>query len=206
MKIKLSFITIVTILSGAVVLLGYFIQAEAMANVQLAMLEWAVILAATAALVGIISLLGVHFRKFFKKGKRDIYSPILILSCLGTFIYGLYLGPSSTSYQYIVTSIQKPVETSLLALLAVSLALVSLQLLRRRKDLMAIIFVLAVIVFLFEYSGFLTTIRSPLVSYIVSALNRLPLAGARGILIGIALGSLLTGIRIMIGSERPLGK
>jgi hypothetical protein len=37
----------------------------------------------------------------------------------------------------------------------------------------------------------------------LSALNSLPVAGARGILLGVALGSLTTGLRILIGADRP---
>jgi hypothetical protein len=35
--------------------------------------------------------------------------------------------------------------------------------------------------------------------------QRLASAGARGILIGVALGTLTTGLRILFGSDRPYG-
>jgi hypothetical protein len=41
------------------------------------------------------------------------------------------------------------------------------------------------------------------VKEIVSVLNRLPVAGGRGILLGIALGSLVAGLRVLMGADRP---
>jgi hypothetical protein len=43
----------------------------------------------------------------------------------------------------------------------------------------------------------------PLSSGFYGTFNRLPIAGARGILLGIALGSVTTGLRILLGADRP---
>ena len=38
---------------------------------------------------------------------------------------------------------------------------------------------------------------------VTAFLQRLPVAGARGILLGIALGSLTTGLRVLLAADRP---
>ncbi len=69
---------------------------------------------------------------------------------------------------------------------------------------MAVVFVISTIVFLVIGSGFLSIgTQMPVVRDIMGALNMLPIAGARGILLGIALGGLTTGLRILMGADRP---
>ena len=69
---------------------------------------------------------------------------------------------------------------------------------------MGFVFFLSVVLFLVLNSGVLAfTADIPLLTSLLSAFHQVPAAGARGMLLGIALGSLVTGIRILIGSEKP---
>jgi hypothetical protein len=69
---------------------------------------------------------------------------------------------------------------------------------------MGFCFFIAVIIFLLLNSGVLSFLSGiPPLQELVSGVSQVPIAGARGILIGVALGSLLTGIRIWLGSDRP---
>jgi hypothetical protein len=62
------------------------------------------------------------------------------------------------------------------------------------------------VLFLVTGSGVLTGLSDiPLLKSVLAGLNALPVAGARGILLGIALGSLTTGLRILTGTDRPYG-
>ena len=103
-----------------------------------------------------------------------------------------------------LTSIQVPLEASLMAVLAITLAYSSLRLLQSQHNLMGFCFFIAVIIFLLLNSGVLSFLSGiPPLQELVSGVSQVPIAGARGILIGVALGSLLTGIRIWLGSDRP---
>jgi hypothetical protein len=52
----------------------------------------------------------------------------------------------------------------------------------------------------------LFTVNLPLIGEIRSWIVSVPaLGGARGILLGIALGTIATGLRILMGSDRPYG-
>ena len=91
-----------------------------------------------------------------------------------------------------------------MALLAVTLTFASLKLLQRQRNWMGIIFFFTVIIFLILNSGlFSFTDNIPILRNMLSGLQMIPTAGARGILLGVALGSLATGIRILIGADRP---
>ena len=94
--------------------------------------------------------------------------------------------------------------TTLMALLAVSLAYSCLRLLQKRQGVMAIVFLISTLVFLVLLSGYMPMSSDlPIVSSTLGFMNRLPMAGARGILLGVALGSLTTGLRILLGADRP---
>lgn len=91
-----------------------------------------------------------------------------------------------------------------MAVLAITLAYASLRFLQRQRNWMGITFFIATLFFFLINSGvFSFSADLPVLRTIVSAAHQLPVAGARGILLGIALGSLATGIRILIGADRP---
>ena len=91
-----------------------------------------------------------------------------------------------------------------MALLAVVLTMASFRLFQRRRGLLPIVFAVSVLVFLLLNSGLLHSQQEiPFIAWILDAIHSLPVAGARGILLGIALGSLLAGLRILLGAERP---
>jgi hypothetical protein len=197
--------TAVAIAIGLIVLLGYFLPAPPLQTIRIILLGWAGTLAGVLLLIGVFNLIGVHWRRFTRSKPADYYSPYLIATFLITLVAGLWLGPGSSQFQRVVSAIQVPIETSLLAILAISLSVASLSLLKSRKNLMMIVFTFSVALFLLVGSGFLTGLSEsiPLFGSLLAALNRLPLAGIRGILLGIALGSLVTGLRILLGVDRP---
>ncbi len=202
---RAPFAAAVAIAVGLVILAGYFApMPEALGLVRATLLGWAVILAAVAGLVGVINLTAAHWRKLTRSKTRDPYSLLVILGFVATVAAGIWFKPGSPEFRQVVLSIQAPVETSLMAMLAVSLAYACLRLLQKRRGAMGMIFFVSVIVFLLLGSGLSAALQNlPGIGELVMVINRLPLAGARGILLGVALGSLMTGIRILMGADRP---
>jgi hypothetical protein len=189
---------------GIIVLLGYFLAVPVVQDLRVILLGWAVSLAAIAALVGVVNLILVHFRRLSAPQGKDFYSLFFIIAFIATLVFGLLLGTADPGYQTAIIAIIVPIETSLMAILAVSLAYACLRLLQRRKGVMPIIFLVSTLVFLLFSGGFLAIGNQvPILKEIQSVINWLPAAGARGILLGIALGSLTTGIRILMGADRP---
>jgi hypothetical protein len=202
---KSPFALIVAIGTGIVILLGYFIPNPALTEIRTPMLNWAVILSGVAGLVAIIHLVfKIHWEKVKMEGLSQWFSLVVVVSFLLTLVAGLFLEPTNPTFQKVVTFIQTPIESTLLAILAVTLSFSSLKLLQRQRNWMGIIFFTTVITFLVINSGLLSfTDRIPVLRDFLSALQMIPSAGARGIVLGVALGSLATGIRILIGSDRP---
>jgi membrane-associated HD superfamily phosphohydrolase len=202
--------TAIAIASGVLVLAGYFFAQKAdgqpslLIDIRLTLLNWAIILAGFAIFIGILSMFQVHFKKIQKKEKGSVYSLLLIISLAATFLFGL-VKPGQV--EIVFTTVQLPVEASLMALLTVTLTYASIRLLRRRLNLLSIIFLVTALLiligtaplpFLGDLPGFSDWVR-PFIAQVMAA------AGARGSLIGVALGTLTTGLRILLGADRPYG-
>jgi hypothetical protein len=89
-------------------------------------------------------------------------------------------------------------------MISISLAYAAFLFIRQRKGWVNTVFIVSVVFFLLANSWFLVWGQSiPVLSEIISAIQKIPLAGSRGVLIGISLGSLITGLRILTGIDRP---
>ena len=213
MNIKLNALvsTAIAIGVGIIVLAGYFIPS--ITNIRFALLRTGLVLAAVALLVGIINLLTVHFKKMGADNENSGYSLILVIALLLTLVIGIIdmvqsylLGhPNFLMTNWIFTYIQLPIETSLLAVTAVSLTYAAASILRKRMDIFSITFFFVILlVLLGSFSIPPTTL--PFLHVIRDWIVRVPaLGGARGLLLGIALGTITTGIRILMGADRPYG-
>ncbi len=196
------FTAVIAIATGIIVLSGYFIpQLEPF---RLILINWAIIIAGMAALVGIFNLAAVQVEKIRARQKGSTYAVLLVLSLFGTFAAGVILGPEHLSMRLAADAIIVPVEASLMAILAVTLIYASIRLLRRRVDVMSIVFLVAALVFLFFI---MPTPFGPIPGdqVMINFLGIVSRGGARGLLIGIALGTLLTGLRVLFGVDRPYG-
>lgn len=224
MKFRAPFAAAMAIAFGLVVLLGYFIPTEtsttSLRNLLVLrswIIGWAVTLAAFATLVGIFGLVSAHWRKLRARRNPDRYSLFMLAAFIIVFIIGVlqYLSGDArdaADFQLVVNAIQVPVEASLMAILAVTLTLAAIGLFRRRMGLLPVVFLVSILLFLLLNSGLLASISfaMPLpggdeitMADILTMIQYLPVAGARGILLGIALGSLMAGLRILFGADRP---
>ena len=203
-KMRAPIPTAIAIAFGLVVLVGYFIPDPTLGLIRSMIISWAVILAAVAALIGITNLVSVHTRRASEKTERDPYSIVLLVGFVLALLFGLWLGPADTGYQKAVLAVQVPVEASLMAVLALVLSFASLKLMQNHKGWLGLVFLISTVIFLFLGSGVVSGLQGvPFLQDVIALVNRLPIAGARGILIGIALGSLTAGLRILIGADRP---
>ena len=204
--------TVVAIGVGIIVLAGYFIPS--LINIRFILLRAGLVLAAVALLVGIINLITVHIKKLGADSENSGYSLILVIALLATLIIGIFdmvqtylVGkPNFQMTSWIFTNIQLPIETSLLAVTAVSLTYAAASILRKRMDLFSIVFFFVVLLVLLG-SFSIPPATLPFLHVIRDWIMRVPaLGGARGLLLGIALGTITTGIRILMGTDRPYGE
>ncbi|TET97890.1 MAG: hypothetical protein E3J30_07770 [Anaerolineales bacterium] len=205
--------------TGIIVLLGYFVQLDPIPadgllrnifELRLLIMGWAVLLAAVSLGIGLFNLFLVHWTKVSEQGTGWKYSALLIVTFVVTLILGLAFGPDSRVVLFLFNSIQLPVETSLIALLAITLSLAGFRLVAQRRDLISLVFVGTALLVLIGsgpgilstenlFFGFFAGLRNWLVQVVASG-------GARGILLGVALGSIVTGLRVLLAVDRPYGE
>ena len=202
---------VLAIASGLIVLLGYFFP-DQLSGLRGLLIDWAVIIAGMAVLVGIANLVFVQMEKVRSRNKNGLYSGVLVISLILTFGLGLMYKPDHTYMQTIMTAIIIPVEASLLAILAVTLIYASIRLLRRRVDMMSVIFLVSAVFFLFAvmpnpfaFGSSMHVIMDIGQDFISKFAGMFSRGGTRGLLIGVALGTLLTGLRVLFGIDRPYG-
>ncbi len=205
-RIFASINTVIAISAGVIVLLGYFIDLPTVSGFRFILLQWAVILAGVALLVGVWNLFSVHIQKIHEHRPGSMGSVVLLFFLLLTAIVSI--APDLQPLQSVMLNgIMIPSEISLIAVLSVTLIYASVRLLRLRGDLTAILFLATALIILlgtgpFPGIGQLPVISDWLRPFISHALAT---GGARGILIGVALGTLTTGLRILFGVDRPYG-
>jgi hypothetical protein len=194
---------VIAIAFGILVLCGYFFPAFAV--LQTYLLNWAIILAGVAALAGIFNLFSVHADKVRRGEKGGVYSALLVISMFVTFFLGLFLRPEHSAMKAMMNGIIVPTEAALMGILTISLLYAAIRLLRRRVDVMSIFFLLTVVIILFG-SATLPFGDMPLLGTFSRWVTQvLALGGMRGILIGVAMGALTTGLRVLFGADRPYG-
>jgi hypothetical protein len=204
---------VIAIAAGVIVLLGYFITSvPALSEFRALLLQWSVLLAGMAVLVGVGNLFSVHMQKITQKKPGALYSVVLLVFFLITFVTVVVVNyapavtdfPALVDFQNILLNgIVVPVEISLMALLTVTLLYSTVRLLRWRIDLKTILFLVTALLVLIA-TGPLTA-QIPLMGNLGGFIQILSTGGARGILIGVALGTLTTGLRILFGADRPYG-
>ena len=189
--------------AGILILGGYFFPS--FMGVQTLLLNWAIILTGAAALVGFFNLILVHTDKIRRNEKGSIYSALLVISLVATFMAGFVLRPDHIFMKAVLDGIIIPGEAALMGLLTISLLYAAIRLLRRRMNMMSLIF-LTTTAFLIFGSATMPFGNIPVISTFARWVTQvLALGGARGILIGVALGSLTTGLRVLFGADRPYG-
>jgi hypothetical protein len=201
---RAPFSYLIALLAGLVVLLGYFFPIPTLVSLRATLMQWAVILAGFALLVGVLNLLNVHLTRI-RRGEAGRFNSLVLLVSFGlTFVLVGMFSPTHPVSVWIFQNVQFPLEASLFALLAVVLIYAGVRLLRRRLNLFSVLFLVTAVLVLLGTAPIIFLGRIEFFSsardYIVQVVS---VGGARGIIIGVALGTLATGARILIGSDRP---
>jgi hypothetical protein len=127
----------------------------------------------------------------------------MLIAFVITFLVVAVDTPTGSWSLWIFRYIQLPVETSLLAILAVLLVVAVARLVVRRPDSFTLLF-LGTAILLLVAATYLPGFDIPVVRSLRDWIVQVPVvAGARGLLLGIGLGVVATGLRILLGAERP---
>lgn len=196
----------VAIAAGTVVLVGFFIDLPYLTDLRQDFLRWGVLLTAVAIIVGVANLFQVHWHRIKTRQPGGGYSFLLILSLLITLIIAALLGPTAPTSQWLYDNVQVPIEVSLLGLMAVLLIYAATRMFNRRPSVFSLVFILTALLVLLGSVTLPKGISLPFITELRFWMDQvLVTSGARGILIGVGLGTIATGLRILLGVDRPYG-
>lgn len=162
------------------------------------LLQFALIVVSIALIMGVINLVTVHAQRAVKRERGWYYSTALLGSAAA--VIALYALGDRAAGALIVETVVVPVESALTILVFVALVLGAYRLLQRRLTWSAVLFIVTLLVILagtvpIAEAGAFRVFRDWLYAVPVSA-------GTRGILLGIALATIVTAIRVFIGQDR----
>jgi len=190
--------------AGFLVLVDFFFDNFYLNALGVTLINWVVIIAAFALILGFLNVLSFHLRKVIQRREGWLYS-IALLMVAGTVLFGgltSVQGYRAPLVRALFDYVQTPLQASIFSLLAFYIASAGYRALRVR-NFESFLLVVACLVVLVG--------QAPLARYVWEQLPALKdwvlgvpsTAGARGILIGVALGSLATGVRVLVGFDRP---
>ena len=196
--------TVIAMACGLIVLLDFFLDVPVLDVVGQTFVDWAVILAAFALIVGVFNLMRVHIQKVRRRGGGWGYSIILLLSMWVVIILGVIdsAGPQGEWVAWIFEHVQYPLQATIFSMLAFFMVTAAYRAFRIR-GWESLFFVAAGVIVLLgaiPLSQFLGSGLSEARDWVMAV----PVvAGARGIILGVALATVVTGLRLLLGVDRP---
>ena len=190
---------VIIALAGILFLLALFFQPKTSAILNV-IINWTIVVSSVALLLAVARLITTHMRHIAVGRRGFLFSLVFFAAFAAAFIGGMFMGEGNPEYLKWIRAIQLPLETALLGLLALVMMSLAVKVFRERGwSVLTISFGISALFFLFLNLGFLKSGVNPGLDCVVIALKSLPVIGARGLLIGVALGSLVMGLRVLFG-------
>ncbi len=197
----------IAIIVGLITLAGLLFPTSPLSGSGNTLMRWAAFLAAFALLLGVLNLFVVHFNRLLS---GNLYSGVLAISivtvlALGyTDLVGLTTAGTARAFDWV----QAPLEAAVASLLAFFLLFTGFQMLKHRRGFGTLLFIATAIFILISQAlhtaVFIPATWSNLLAQATTFLDQIVVtSGVRGLLIGVALGTITLTIRILVGAERP---
>lgn len=206
-QLPLAFVVI----TGWLVLALYFIPNEGAQALNNYLLDGTTIIGIFALALGIWSLITVHVDRIRYKKRDWQYSFITLFGLFGMILFGLKFGGENSMFQgqesymfrHFFDDILIPIYSTMFSLLAFFIASAAYRAFRARSALATVLLIGAIVVML-RFVPFVAEFLRPLADWILNAPN---LAAKRAIWIGVGLGVVATGLKVILGIERSyMGK
>lgn len=201
--------TIVVMSSGLITLIGLLSdEGTTAADTARFLIQLVTVIAAVAVLAGLVNLVAVHLGRFVRAERGWPYSILVLVVALAVGVLRILdraeiwsgdLEGEQISAR-VFEAVQVSLESALAALLVFFLVFAAYRLMRDRVTVWNVLFSLTVIVVLvgwipFDDMDVLRDVRDWVVRVPASA-------GTRGLLIGVGLGTLIVGVRVLLGQDR----
>lgn len=217
MFIKRQLPYFITIIVFIIMVVSYFSPHPKIAPLRTKMQHWYMAIAAFTMIVGLLSLVRVHYKKIRRKKDRFqlLYSSTTLISLVVIIAFGLFGGMDHPVFDFMFDYMLVPLQAVMFSLLAFYIASASFRAFRAKSSMATVLLLAGFIVMLgrvptgkkitgdllgLASNEYLSFLHIPnLTEWIMNVINA---AGQRAILIGAALGVIATSIKIVLGIER----
>jgi len=201
--------TVITGIAGFLVLLSFvpwgdsFIPglADMLVGLRAILINIAIIVASIALLMGFVRLLNLHLVRF--RQRRSFLSLIALITGLIVFVVLVVdRFTNSGAAAFVFNVLIVPIQGSLGALLVIFLAAAAVRMARRRRTWGTVWFLVSAVIVLVTQippTGSAAVVLQP----IRDLFNAVAMGGLRGLLLGVALGTLAVAFRVLFAIDRP---
>ncbi|MEM2990822.1 MAG: hypothetical protein QXQ02_06535 [Halobacteria archaeon] len=195
-------------------LVQFFIPHPVFASIYTGALRWAYIIGVFATVIGIGTLIRLHYKRIMRRSPGWMYSIVVLIGLFVTAVVGIIDGQRGRWFLWIFNNINAPLEATMFSLLDFFMASAAYRAFRARS-LFATLLLAAAIIVMFgrvPVGAALWQLIAP--QTLVDRLPFLPeqvaewimsvptMAARRGIMIGAALGAISTSLKVILGIER----
>lgn len=192
--------TAIAMIAGLIVLADFFLGNRYLDSLGQTLVRWTVIVAAFALFLGLFNVLTVHGGRIWRRQRGWPYSIVLLATALIVLVAGVH-GPQTPSVAWVFHNIQLPLQATFFSLLAFFIATAAYRVFRARTLESTLLLITGLVVLLGQAPvSQLLWDRLPATKDWILAIPST--AGARGILLGAALGIVTTGLRVILGLDR----
>jgi hypothetical protein len=191
--------TVITGIAGLIVLLSFIFPVELLLQWRAVLVQIAVIVAGMALVLGFFRLLNFHLRRV--QQRKSGYSLVALIVAIVVFVVLVadrFLNLGATTFVF--NAIIAPIQSSLGALLAIFLGAAAVRMAQRRRTWGTLWFLLsAIVVLLTQIPVTPDSVLLPIRQFF----DALALGGLRGLLLGVALGTMAVAFRVLLAIDRP---
>ncbi len=204
MKKSKAWFAVISVLAGGFLFVSFFLDKPSIQVAGAEILLWAERLLAALLFFAIADAAILQIRKVGDDSGMRIVRTAGFAVFLAVLLLGLIKGPEAEDFNQIVYFIQNVLESALAGIVCLSLIFAMYRLPSQSPSALKAGFFVGLIVFLVIYSGIpqMFDLSDAAVS-LIEWIEAIPQGVLTGLLLGIALGGELTGIRFILSGKIP---
>ncbi len=201
---RIQWIAGIAALCGFFILLSIFTDEPIILAAQQRMFQWAALVSAVLLFMAVIEFILARVRRLGEKSGGFIHNFLCFAVFLAVLIFGFTAGRNKDVLHSYVLKTQIAVESVLAGLVCLALLYGVYRAAKAPGSVLKNAFLISSIVFMVLFSGILSFMKIPdSLTGLIQLLRVLPTGGIYGLLIGLAIGALVTGVRILFWGGNP---
>jgi len=190
----------ITFVLGFLMIVEYFISFKSINDLAANIRDAATVIIGLASIVGVGNITRNHLRNISRRGDNWIPSIIMLVSVWIPLVIGLLGTQNHPIYRYVFVNLFNPVGNAFFAVLGFYILSGAWRAFRVKSLDGTVMVLCAALIFLKNapVAGYLWSGFNDIGAWIMNVFQA---AGYRGIIIGVAIGSITTGLRILLGRE-----